>query len=292
MRASSRHWLLLGALVVLWGSSYFLVEIALGHLAPRQVAGGRILLGALVLAAALAGPGRPALGGWRFLGLALAMAVLGNCLPFLLISWGQVRIESGLAGILAATTPLCVLVLSHWLLHDEQLDRRQVGAFVLAFAGVVVLLGAESLAGLGGSPERLAGSLAVLAAAFCYALSTVLARFMPAGRPLAVAAAVLVCAALLIAPLALPGLPHPADLPGAVLAAVAVLGIFGTGLASVLYFRLVSEAGARFVSLLNFLVPAWAVLLGSLLLHERLPPSAWLALALILGGLLLTQRRP
>jgi drug/metabolite transporter (DMT)-like permease len=291
MRAGTRHWLSLGALVLLWGSSYSLVEVALRALTPGQVAGSRILTGALVLGGALFLPGPPIPRGGRFLALALAVALLGNCLPFFLISWGQARIESGLAGILAATTPLCVLVLSHWMLRDERLEGGQLAAFLLAFAGIVILLGVESLAGLGGSSERLLGSLAVLAAAFCYALSTVLARFMPGGRPLVVAAVVLGLAALVSGPLTLPGLPALSGLPRSALAAVAILGVFGTGLASVLYFRLVAEAGARFVSLLNFLVPVWAVALGTLLLGETLPASAWLALALILGGLVLTQRR-
>src|SRR5690606_21240678 len=112
-------------------------------------------------------------GGPRFWLLAATVALTGNCIPFFLISWAQMQLESGLAGILAATSPLWVLLLSHFALHDERLEGRQVGAFVLAFVGVVVLLGFESLAGLGGALPRLLAQLAILAAALCYAVTTV-----------------------------------------------------------------------------------------------------------------------
>lgn len=290
MRAPARDWAALLGLVALWGSSYVLVEIALTGLAPRQVAGLRIMTGALVLLVALLASRERVPGGRRFWPLALAIALLGNCVPFLLISWGQVRLESGLAGILAATTPLCVLVLSHFVLHDEQLERRQLLAFALAFAGVIVLMGGEALSGLGGSGARLWAQGAVLAAAACYALATVLARLVPGRQPVATSAVVMTLAAAVMLPVTLPGLPPVAELPGPVLLAVGVLGVLGTGFASVLYFRLVADAGARFVSLLNYLVPVWATVLGAFWLDERLPVSAWAALLLILVGILVTQR--
>lgn len=292
MRAAPRDWAGLLGLVVLWGSSYSLVKVALAALLPRQIAGLRILSAAAVLAVALAVTRQRLPAGLRAWRLCAAIAILGNCLPFFLISWGQTRLESGLAGILAATTPLCVLVLSHFLLHDERLERRQLAAFLLAFGGVVTLLGAESLASLGGSLARLTAQLAVLAAAACYGLATVLARLMGGQHPVATSAAVMGIAALAIAPVGLPGLPPPASLSGPVLAAIGVLGVLGTGAASVLYFHLVARAGARFVSLLNFLVPVWAVGVGYTVLGEKLPVSAWIALALILGGVVLTQPRP
>jgi drug/metabolite transporter (DMT)-like permease len=290
MRAPARDWAALLGLVALWGSSYVLVEIALTGLAPRQVAGLRIMTGALVLLVALLASRERVPGGRRFWPLALAIALLGNCVPFLLISWGQVRLESGLAGILAATTPLCVLVLSHFVLHDEQLERRQLLAFALAFAGVIVLMGGEALSGLGGSGGRLWAQGAVLAAAACYALATVLARLVPGRQPVATSAVVMTLAAAVMVPVTLPGLPPVGELPGPVLLAVGALGVLGTGLASVLYFRLVADAGARFVSLLNYLVPVWATVLGAFWLDERLPVSAWAALLLILVGILVTQR--
>ncbi len=289
MRAAPLDWALLLSLAVLWGSSYSLVAVALRSFRPPEIAALRILAGALVLLVAMVAT-RTALPRTRRAWLlCAAIAVVGNCLPFFLISWGQQHLESALAGILAAVTPLCVLLMAHFILHDERLERRQIGAFLLGFLGVVVLMGPDSLAGLGGSGLRLAGQLAVFAAAACYALATVLARLMPPDPPMATSGAVLLVASGLMAPLGLPVLPALPAAPPPALAALGILGALGTGFAAILYFRLIGRAGARFASLLNYLVPLWAAALGILLLGERLSWNAWLALALILGAVLATQ---
>jgi len=285
------HWGLLLALVLLWGSSYMLVELALRALSPVEITGLRISTAALVLLLALFASGRRLPRDPRFWVLATLMALVGNITPFFLISWGQQELESALAGILAATTPLCVLLLAHFTLPDERLERRQVAAFLLAFAGVAVLLGVEALTGLGGSLPRVLAQLAVIAAAACYGMATVLARFMQGPDPLVTAATVMLMAALLLSPFTWQALPALAGAGGLPLLALAVLGVLGTGVAAIIYFYLVGQVGARFVSLLNYLVPVWAAGLGILLLGEVLPVSAWLALAMILGGLVLTRKR-
>jgi len=289
--AAPRHWAGLLLLVVLWGSSYSLIEVALSVVAPLQLTALRITAAALVLLVGVVASGRrlpPSPGLW---GRMLLMALLGSMGPFFLISWGQLEVESALAGILAAITPLCVLVMAHFLLPDERLERRHALAFLLAFAGVVVLLGGEALGGLGGSVPRLLAQLALLLAAICYAGATVYARFLPGTDPLVTAAMVMSSAALLLAPVTLGSLPALAGAGALPLLALGFLGVFGTGLASIVYFQLIRSVGARFTSLLNYLVPVWAALLGAQLLGERVPTSAWLALALILAGMLLTQRK-
>ncbi|NIL97937.1 MAG: EamA family transporter, partial [Planctomycetales bacterium] len=138
MNVRPHHWIVLLALVVLWGSSYLMVEVALTVWRPAQITALRVLLAGLVLiVAALAGRhGLPRdLRRWGFF---LAIAVVGNAMPFFLISWGQQQIESGLAGILAACTPLVVLVLGHYSFEDERLSWRHFVAFTLGFGGVVV----------------------------------------------------------------------------------------------------------------------------------------------------------
>ncbi len=289
MRAAPLDWVLLLSLAVLWGSSYSLVAVALRSFRPPEIAALRILAGAFVLLVAMVAT-RTALPrtrrAWLLCG---AIAVVGNCLPFFLISWGQQHLESALAGILAAVTPLCVLLMAHFILHDERLERRQIGAFLLGFLGVVVLMGPDSLAGLGGSGLRLAGQLAVFGAAACYALATVLARLMPPDPPMATSGAVLLVASGLMAPLGLPVLPALPSAPPPALAALGILGALGTGFAAILYFRLIARAGARFASLLNYLVPLWAAALGIWLLGEHLSWNAWVALALILAAVLATQ---
>ena len=289
MRVRLRHWAALLALVVLWGSSYLMIEIALRLWKPAEIAGLRITTGAGVLLIA-AWFGRHSLPrdlrSWTWF---LVIAVIGNAMPFFLISWGQQGVESGLAGILAATTPLFTLLLAHWLLDDERLRPGQAAAFLAGFGGVVLLLGPESLAALGGSGERLVSQLAVLAGAFCYAVATVGARFIPPSHPVVTSAGVMILATLIMGPASASGARALAAAGPDTVGAMAFLGVLGTGLASIIYFYLIAETGARFTSQLNYLVPVWAVGLGSLVLGEQIPLVAWLALGLILGGLFLMR---
>ena len=284
-----RHWAALLGLVTLWGSSYLMVEVALTLWSPTQVAGLRIAAAALILLPAVFLGGRSLPRAPRAWGWYLLIALIGNAVPFFLIAWGQQYLESGLAGILAASTPLCVLLLAHYLLPDERLRPQQAMAFVMGFGGIVVLMGPDSLAALGGSGDRLWGQLAVFGGAFCYALATVAARFVPTAHPVVTSASVLMIASLMMSPWAATGVLTGLQAPPPVLGAIAFLGLLGTGVASIMYFFLIAQTGARFTSLLNYLVPVWAVGLGGAVLGETLPPSAWLALAMILVALYLMR---
>jgi drug/metabolite transporter (DMT)-like permease len=286
-----RHWAALLVLVALWGSSYLMVELALRVWSPPQVAGLRITAAALVLLPLVLAGGRELPRAWRAWGWYLLIALIGNAVPFFLIAWGQQHLESGLAGILAASTPLCVLLLAHYLLPDERLQSRQALAFLLGFGGIVVLMGPDSLAALGGAGERWLAQLAVFGGAFCYALATVAARFLPRQHPAVTSAGVMVLAAGLLGPWTGGGITAGLTAPPVAVAAIAFLGLLGTGVASILYFFLIEQTGARFTSLLNYLVPVWAVGLGGTVLGESLPLSSWAALAMILGALYVMQRR-
>ena len=285
-----RHWLVLGGLVGLWGSSYLMVEIALRVWRPEQIAGLRILTAAVVLVAAMLWRGERLPRDRRSWAYFLVIAVIGNCLPFYLISWGQQEVESGLAGILAATTPLAVLILAHFTLADERMSLHQALGFVSGFAGVVVLMGPDSISALGGSASRLLSQLAIFAGAVCYAVATVTARSMPATSPLVASAAVLVLAAAVMMPYSVDGARLLHGISWQTAGAIGFLGLLGTGLASILYFQLVAETSARFTSLLNYLVPVWAIGLGAWVLDEKLGLNSWLALGLIFGGLILVSK--
>lgn len=290
MTLRAGHWGLLLALVVLWGSGYLMVEIALTTWRPAEIAGLRIVTAAAVLLGVMLIRGERLPAGRAHWGLLIAIAAIGNCLPFFLISWGQQQVESGLAGILAASTPLFVLVMAHFTLADERFNLRQLAAFGVGFAGIVVLLGADSLAALGGSAARLLSQLAILGGSVCYAAATVLARRLPAASPVVTSAGVMLVASLVMSPFIGSGLAIGGEFTPPAAAAVAFLGLFGTGAASILYFRLVAETGARFTSLLNYLVPVWAIGLGAVFLDENLHWSAWFGLILLLGGLILISK--
>lgn len=302
LRQGPAEWGLLFGLVALWGSSFMLVRVSLDAFTPVAVTAGRLLIGAGVLLLVLLATRRRVprdARSWVFFSM---MAVIGNALPFFLIAWGQARIPSGLTGILMAVMPLVVLVLAHFFVAGERLNAKRLAGFMLGFVGVVVLTGPEAVAALIGQDASLASQLAVLGAAVCYGVAAIVARRGPALNPVVTGAAVLSIAGVLVglglvAGIAGQGAGGAAHAPVGMAPglALAALGALSTGLATVVYFSLVARAGPTFLSLINYLIPVWAVVLGALVLHERLPPRAFAALGLILAGVVVARwraRRP
>ncbi len=286
------HWLLLLALVAMWGSSFMLTKVALGAIHPLGLVAGRLTIGAALLIAILTALRRPWPGGSRLWLSFLVMAVLGNALPFLLISWGQQGIDSGLAGILMAVMPLTTVVLAHFFIAGEHLTTLRVAGFALGFLGIVVLTGPELLLEFAGEGTALLSQLAVLGGAVCYAANTIVARRRPKSDPLIAATGVTLLAATLMLPAA--AFTEPVSitrLPLAPALALLALGLISTALATVVYFKLVTIAGPSFLSLINYLIPLWAVVVGMIFLAET-PEWRWLgALALILAGIGLSEGR-
>jgi len=301
LRQGPAEWALLFTLVVLWGSSFMLVRVSLDAFTPLAVTAGRLLIGAGVLGLVLVAMRRRVSQQPRHWLFFLAMALLGNAAPFFLIAWGQVAIPSGLTGILMAVMPLAVLLMAHFLVAGERLTRRRLAGFALGFLGVVVLTGPDARAALVGREASFISQLAVLGAALCYGVAAIVARRGPVLHPVVVAAPVLAIAGTLVGALLLAAGAGAGGDSGAVAvhdpvgawsaAAMLALGALSTGLATVVYFTLIARAGPTFLSLINYLIPVWAVVLGAVALDERLPPRAFVALALILAGLVLARWR-
>ena len=286
------HWLLLAALVLMWGSSFLFTKIAVAAMTPTSVVAGRLMLAAVVLGLVVAATRRRLGGGARAWLYFFAIALLGNCVPFWLISWGQQRIDSGLAGIFMAVMPITTLVLAHFFVRGERLNAAKTAGFALGFVGVIVLIGPDALLELRGTGTVLLYELAVLGAALLYAVNTILARRRPAGDSLAAAAAVMILASLIMVPAAVAGgTPWPTSVGAETAAALGFLGIASTAAATVVFFKLIALAGPTFVSLINYLIPVWAVAIGAIFLGERPEWAALGALAMILGGIGLSEFR-
>lgn len=284
-------WMMLLALTVMWGSAFMLTKIAVGGLSPTVVAAGRLAIASLLLLLIVATVLRRLPTDRRFWLFCIPIAFFGNALPFSLISWGQGYVDSGLAGILMAAMPLVTLGLAHYLVPGETMTPYRAGGFLLGFIGVIVLIGPDALWGLGSEKGQLLPMLAILGGAISYAVSAILARLRPVSSALSTAAATTLIATLFMLPVVLPtgGVPHPTGATSSQLLAVALLGVFSTATAAVVYFRLISSAGPAFVSQLNYLIPLWAMIVGVLFLGETIQPSHLYALLLILGGILVTQ---
>ena len=283
-----RDWISLLILTVLWGSAFLFNELALQSFPPPVLVAGRILIAAVVV-----------YGYLRFTGAALprdarawipmaVIAVFGNVLPFNLIAWSQQFIDSSLAGVLMAVMPLFVLSLAHFFVPGARLTPFKALGFLLGFTGIVVVIGPDFEQG-NSNPMALWGALAALGAAFSYSVSTIYTRRLGAGDPMRRAAGMLIVASVLSAPAALIDLPELATPSVMSIAAITFLGLLATGFATLLYFRLIQGPGPTFLSLVNFLVPVWAVLAGAVILNESLTSSVFTGLAMILSGIAISE---
>jgi len=276
-------------LSAIWGGSFPLIRIAVHGLPPLWVAAGRIALGAAALLVLVATTGGRLPRGKRVWARLSFIGISGNLAPFALISWGEQTVPSGEAAILMAMVPLMVVLVAHMRVPDEPLTAGKLAGVALGILGTLVLIGPATLSGLGG---HLAGEVAILAATVCYAAATVAARGLPPLPSASISAGVLLTAApigLAIAAIVAPPETLAPTLPA--LGAVAILGLLCTGCCYILYFRLIARAGAGFASMNNYLVPPFGVLYGWIGLGERLQLPAFLAMLLILAGVLVQSWR-
>jgi len=220
--------------------------------------------------------------------LLLAVGAMSSALPFMAISWGQQVVTSGFAGVSMAAVALMVLPLAHIFVPGERMTLRRTVGFLTGFAGVVVLIGPEALSSTGKEGE-VWGQLACLGAAACYAVSSILMRRIPPVDSVGLSAVTLWIGGAIVTAAALmsEGLP---PLPGREVVAVLVtLGLVQTAAANLLRIVVIRSAGPTFMSLTNYMVPVWSVILGVLILNEPTEPTLFLAMALILAGVLLSQ---
>ena len=290
---SVRNWSLLLALVAMWGSSFMFIKIGIATVPPVTLVASRLALGAVILYAIMRARGLVLPSPGRTWLPYIALAVLGNCLPFFLIAWGQQFIDSALAGILISIMPLATLVLAHFFIAGERMTMPRALGFAIGLSGIVVLMGPAALAGLGGSLGTAMAQVAVLGGALCYAGNSVLARRTITADFLVVSTAVLIVASALMVPVALVFEHDRSAMPSVgSIAAIVWLGIGPTALATLLYFQLIAAAGPTFMANVNYLSPVVALLAGVLLLGEQPGTTAIAGLMLILLGIALSRRLP
>lgn len=288
---TGRDWAILLFLSVLWGGSFFFLELALRELPPITIMLLRVGIGALPLLILLPLRGERLPTSVRIWGMFVILGLLNNALPFVLYAYAQLSIESGLASILNATTPLWGVLVAHLFTRDERATPGKVVGVAAGFGGVALMIGT----GAGLSGEALA-ILMCLGATLCYALAAVYARrFKPLGiPPLTVATGQLVGASLLLLPFSLfLERPWTLAMPGAI-TWWSILGfaLICTSFAYWLYFRLLDSAGATNALLVTFLIPVTAILLGALVLGEALEARHYAGMVLIALGLAAIDGRP
>jgi drug/metabolite transporter (DMT)-like permease len=287
---SQRAWLpAYTALVLIWGLSFLFNSLALRAFTPVQLTWGRVLLGGATLGLVLlASRSRPAVAR-RDLGDLVVLAVTLSAAPFLLIALAQERITSILAGMLNATTPLWAMLFVALLVPAERPGRRQVAGVLVGLVGIGVLLGAWRI-----DAVDWVGTAAMLGATACYGFGSAWSRLRLTSTGLsgtALSAVQLSLAALLLTPLMLAGAPWPtpsAALPWPVVA-VLMLGVFGAGLAYVLFWRVIRSAGALVATTVTYVIPLVSTAAGVLVLGEPLVWHEPVGAVVVLAGVALTQ---
>lgn len=269
----------MGFLAALWGASYLFIKIALGDLSAGWIVFIRTALGAAVLLPLAARQGALPLLRGRLAAL-LVLALLEIAAPFLLITFGETHIASSLAGILVSSAPIFTALLAVWVDHEERSHGWALVGVIVGIVGVALLFGVD----LSGSSGALLGGSMVLVASLGYALGALWLKHRLGDLPPALTAgASLGISALLALPLALATLPAHAPGAGAI-AALLVLGTCGTGIAFLLFYRMIADVGPARASIVAYIAPGFAVIYGVSLRGERFGAGTAAGLVLILAG--------
>lgn len=277
---SRRHLLMLLALSAIWGSSFMFIKVGVRELEPSTLVAGRLALAALTLVVIVrsrmplaTATAQVRAHFWPFLFVALFNSVV----PFWLLAWGETRIDSGLAALLQASAPLFTALLAFFFVRAERVSGDRLLGVLVGFGGVALLVGAVP-------SGSVVGALGVVATGFCYAASS-----LAGGRHLREVPATTIAfgTSALAAVISLPfGLAQlPSTMPGwKVIGSVVFLGVVGLGFAYVLYFALITGAGASRAILVTYLVPPMALFYGATVLDESFSLTDLAGLALILAG--------
>jgi len=287
---SGTEWSLLLFLAFLWSGSFFTAKVAGMAIPPLTLVLLRVAIaaGALLIVCRLKGIDLAI--GPRLMGDYAVMGLLNNVLPFALLFWAQLTIDSALTSILNATTPISTLLLAHVLLKDEKLTPARMLGVLIGVGGAVAMIGPDLLQGLG--RDALA-QLACLLATVSYAFAGIWGRRFKDQPPLRTATGQLTASTVILLPIALL-IDRPWELAQPSLgawSAVLALALVCTSAPYVVYFRLLATAGAGNLLLVTMLVPAGAILLGAVFLGEVLLARHWLGLASIIAGLLVIDGR-
>lgn len=273
--------ILLGSI---WGASYLFIKVGTETVPPLTLVFLRTAIASVVLYLTLRFRGER-LPHWRtpIWKWFVLMGVINTVVPYTLITWGELYISSGLAAILIAMVPIFTVLLAHWLTHDEKITPRKLIGVFAGFVGVVVLFLPDLALG---QQVLLAGGLAVLIAALSYALAAIFARKTLKGTsPISSAFGQMFTAALMMLPASLL-IDRPWTLTPSLasIGSILMLGVVGSGFAYILFYWLIVQVGATRTSLVTYVSPIIALILGALVLQEPLHWTMLVGLGLIIAG--------
>ena len=281
-------YIVLFALGALWGSSFGAIKIALHGVTPLTVMSVRILLaGAALLLLILVRktPLPRGIQNWIKIGW---MALFGTLIPFFLVPWGQLQIDSSLAAILMAVNPLFALTLGHFFSEHESFTLRQLLAMLVGFSGILLVFGENAISSINGN---IWAQLAVIGAGFCYTISGVIVSRVRGASADSVSASIFICSSVIVFPLwMILEQPWSLHFETESLLALTHLGLVSTGMAFLMRYYIILRAGAVFLSYVAFIIPMFGILFGILFLGETISVNTMGAVVLILSGVYLGRK--
>ncbi len=281
-------YIVLFALGALWGSSFGAIKIALHGVTPLTVMSVRILLAGAALLLLIQVRKTPLPRGrqnWIKIGW---MALFGTLIPFFLVPWGQLQIDSSLAAILMAVNPLFALTLGHFFSEHESFSLRQLLAMLVGFSGILLVFGENAISSINGN---IWAQLAVIGAGFCYTISGVIVSRVRGASADSVSASIFICSSVIVFPLwMILEQPWSLHFETESLLALTHLGLVSTGMAFLMRYYIILRAGAVFLSYVAFIIPMFGILFGILFLGETISVNTMGAVVLILSGVYLGRK--
>jgi len=281
-------YIVLFALGALWGSSFGAIKIALHGVTPLTVMSVRILLAGAALLLLILVRKTPLPRGIQNWIKIVWMALFGTLIPFFLVPWGQLQIDSSLAAILMAVNPLFALTLGHFFSEHESFTLRQLLAMLVGFSGILLVFGENAISSINGN---IWAQLAVIGAGFCYTISGVIVSRVRGASADSVSASIFICSSVIVFPLwMILEQPWSLHFETESLLALTHLGLVSTGMAFLMRYYIILRAGAVFLSYVAFIIPMFGILFGILFLGETISVNTMGAVVLILSGVYLGRK--
>jgi drug/metabolite transporter (DMT)-like permease len=293
MTSYTTNWILLMLLSAIWGGAFTLNKFALEAYSPEVLVTGRLLIASIVLLGFVLIIFKKInidLSNWRYY---FFMSIVGIVAPFLLISYGQIGIDSSLAGILMSTMPISTLILSHFFLDDENMTKKKLIGFLVAFTGIIILIMPDKNIIENNFIDGIYSELMVISGAILYSFAAVYGKRFKITNPLNASTGVILYSAVIMSIYIMLNFdltPHSyGDYKH--ITAVVILGVFCTAIATIIYFQILQSSGATFISIMNYLIPVWAILFGVIFFNEDVSWNYLVGLIIVILGIQLSQAK-
>ena len=293
MNLVKSNWFLLILLSAIWGGAFTLNKMALDSFTPEVIVAGRLISGSVFLVALIYFLYKRFSINLAQVNYYLFMSLVGIVIPFIAIITGQKNIDSAMAGILMATMPISTILLSHLFLDDEKMNKQKFIGFIISFLGVFILIYRDDLFIDNSISETFESQLLVILGATLYAFAAIYGKKYKITDPLSASTGTILFATFFMTIYLIfidQSKPSYSNLLLDI--NILLLGVLCTAIATVIYFQILQSEGASFISMMNFLIPLWAILFGIIILNDQFSWNYILGLLVILFGIKLANSIP